>query len=142
MKTFSRRDMLKTSLLAPAAVAAAHSIGPMGAALEPHGNAEPFIEPLRDSDDKAMKAAGRERLLLDFGWRFHFGHASDPGKDFGYGGITGNFQKTGNFMPAGTLAFDDSDWRALDLPDGQIAVSRRGTVVRRRRARLGRREAT
>ena len=24
----------------------------------------------------------RERLLLDFGWRFAFGHATDPGKDF------------------------------------------------------------
>ena len=60
---------------------------------------------------------GRERLLLDFGWRFHFGHADDPSKDFGYGGSTwGNFQKTGNFMPAGAIAFDDSEWRSIDLP--------------------------
>jgi beta-galactosidase len=117
MKTFSRRDMLKTSLLAPAAVAAVQGMGPMGAALEaPREGAEPWVEPLREGDDKAIKAAGRERLLLDFGWRFHFGHASDPAKDFGYGGTTGNFQKTGSFMPAGTIAFDDSDWRSLDLP--------------------------
>jgi len=60
---------------------------------------------------------GRERLLLDFGWRFHFGNANDPAKDFGFGsGRSGNFQKTGNFLPAGALAFDDSDWRPLDLP--------------------------
>ena len=26
----------------------------------------------------------RERLLLDFDWRFHFGHANDPAKDFGF----------------------------------------------------------
>ena len=46
MKTFSRRDMLKTSLLAPAAVAAVQGMGPMGSAMEvPHGHAEPFIEP-------------------------------------------------------------------------------------------------
>jgi beta-galactosidase len=115
MKTFSRRDMLKTSLLAPAAVAAAHTIAPMGVAIEPPPE-PPFLEPLREADDNAMKTAGRERLLLDFGWRFHFGHATDPSKDFGYGGITGNFQKTGNFMPAATMAFDDSDWRPLDLP--------------------------
>ena len=33
MKTFSRRDLLKSSLLAPAA-AAAQGMGPMGAAIE------------------------------------------------------------------------------------------------------------
>src|SRR5579859_6577872 len=118
MKTFSRRDVLKTSLLAPAAVAAVQGIGPIASAMEVSRQpAEPFFEPpLRDSDDKAMKSAGRERLLLDFGWRFHFGNANDPAQDFGFGGATGNFQKTGNFMPAGTIAFDDGDWRALDLP--------------------------
>src|SRR5947207_7572538 len=118
MKTFSRRDMLKTSLLAPAAVAAVQGMGPIGSAMEvSRANAEPFFEsPLRDADDKAMKSAGRERLLLDFGWRFHFGNANDPAQDFGFGGATGNFQKTGNFMPAGTIAFDDGDWRGVDLP--------------------------
>ncbi len=110
--------MLKTSLLAPAAVAAVQGMGPMASVMEvSHEHAEPFIEPpLRDSDDQAMKSAGRERLCLDFGWRFHFGNANDPAQDFGFGGATGNFQKTGNFMPAGTIAFDDSQWRPVDLP--------------------------
>ncbi len=64
-----------------------------------------------------LPVAGRERLLLDFGWRFHFGHADDPGKDFGFGGpAVGNFQKTGNFMPACSIAYDDSEWKNLDLP--------------------------
>jgi beta-galactosidase len=118
MKTFSRRDMLKTSLLAPAAVAAAHGMGPISSAMEaPRYEAQPMPEPiLRDASSDAMRTAGRERLLLDFGWRFHFGDANDPAKDFGFGGQTGNFQKTGNFMPAGTLAFDDEDWRPVDLP--------------------------
>ena len=119
MKTFSRRDVLKTTLLAPAAVAAVQSMGPMSAAMEiPREPQSPSIEPItRDANDKAMKSAGRERLLLDFGWRFHFGNADDPAKDFGFGsGATGNFQKTGNFMPAGTIAFDDSEWREVDLP--------------------------
>src|SRR5579863_10204501 len=116
MKTFSRRDMLKTSLLAPAAVAAVQGMGPIGAAMELPP--DPIFEPpLRDADDQAMKGAGRERLLLDFGWRFHFGNANDPKKDFDFGsGETGNFQKTGNFIPAGTMAFDDGDWRSVDLP--------------------------
>ena len=62
-------------------------------------------------------AAGRQRLLLDFGWRFHLGHACDPAKDFGFGGgRAGNFQKTGNFLRPGSLAFDDSEWKPVDLP--------------------------
>ena len=114
MKKFSRRDVLKTSVLASAA-ATVHGIAPLAAAMETGPEtAERFPElPVRNADNEAMKSAGRERLLLDFGWRFHFGHASDPDKDFGF---TGNFQKTGNFVPAGTLAFDDSEWRDLDLP--------------------------
>ena len=59
----------------------------------------------------------RERLLLDFGWRFHFGHAVDAAKDFGYNtGRNGSFQKTGNFLPAAALPFDDSGWSDVDLP--------------------------
>ena len=114
MKNFSRRDILKTSLLASAGAAAVHGIGPIAAAMEIRPDkTEPFEPPLRDTNDEAMKSAGRERLLLDFGWRFQFGHASDPAKDFRF---DGNFQKTGNFVPAGALAFDDSTWHALDLP--------------------------
>ena len=29
---------------------------------------------------------------------------------------SGNFQKTGNFLPAGSIAFDDGDWKPVDLP--------------------------
>ena len=109
----TRRDVLKASLLAPAIAAAAKGIRlnpPMtGAASDSSILMDPAASP--------VPGAGRERLLLDFGWRFHFGHADDPGKDFGFGGATwGNFQKTGNFMPAGAIAFDDGDWRSIDLP--------------------------
>ncbi|HWC16719.1 MAG TPA: twin-arginine translocation signal domain-containing protein, partial [Terriglobales bacterium] len=115
MKKISRRDVLKTSLLASAGAAAAHGMGSIAAAMEtgPESSGSFFAPPVPDKNDEAMKSAGRERLLLDFGWRFHFGHADDPAKDFGF---TGNFQKTGNFVPAGTMAFDDSQWRPLDLP--------------------------
>src|SRR5690349_12123880 len=114
MKKFSRRDVLKTSALASAA-AAVHGLSPIAGASEASSEATELFPkpPLHQADSEAMKSAGRERLLLDFGWRFHFGHASDLDKDFGF---TGNFQKTGNFVPAGTLAFDDSEWRDLDLP--------------------------
>jgi beta-galactosidase len=56
---------------------------------------------------------GRERLLLDFGWRFHLGHATDAALDFNF---RGNFSKTGGFGPVSTVLFDDSDWEAVDLP--------------------------
>lgn len=115
MKTFSRRDLLKSSLLAPAAVAA-HGITPVQSAV--HAAAE-LSGPLSPNASlaSAEPGAGRERLLLDFGWRFHFGHADDPAKDFGFGSAgAGNFQKTGNFIPAGAIAFDDAEWRGTDLP--------------------------
>jgi beta-galactosidase len=115
MKTLSRRDLLKSSLLAPAVVAA-HGMTPMSAAMQVAGEAS---GPLSTSTapKTQIQGAGRERLLLDFGWRFHLGNANDPEKDFGFGGgRAGNFQKTGNFLPAGAMAFDDGAWRGVDLP--------------------------
>ncbi|HEX3472015.1 MAG TPA: glycoside hydrolase family 2 TIM barrel-domain containing protein [Silvibacterium sp.] len=116
MKPFSRRDLLKTSLLAPAAAVAVNTMGPFGVALQAATEA-PVPLPASTARESAMQGAGRERLLLDFGWRFHFGNADDPAKDFAFGsGRTGNFQKTGNFLPAGAIAFDDGEWRSVDLP--------------------------
>jgi beta-galactosidase len=116
MKTFSRRDVLKTSLLAPAVAATAHALGPIDPAV--HAASEvsgPLSAPA--SLASATPGAGRERLLLDFGWSFHFGHADDPAKDFGYGSASaGNFQKTGSFMPAGSSFYSDADWSRIDLP--------------------------
>jgi beta-galactosidase len=59
----------------------------------------------------------RERLLLDFDWRFHLGDANDITRDFGFGhggDQAAEFNKSGDlFMPRN---FDDSSWRAVDLP--------------------------
>jgi len=119
MKNWTRRDLLKTSLLAPALVTAAHEAVGNGKAQvgTPGAAAATGTPPAGATPASPGSGAGREQLLLDFGWRFHFGHADDPGKDFGFGGgRSGNFQKTGNFLPASGLAFDDSDWQPLDLP--------------------------
>ncbi|MDR3699876.1 MAG: beta-galactosidase GalA [Candidatus Sulfopaludibacter sp.] len=97
MKRWTRRSVLQGALALPA-VAAASDAG--SAAEGPQPQAAP-------------KAGGRERLSLDFGWRFHFGHAGDAAQDFNF---RGNFSKTGNFGPVGTLLFDDSDWKPVDLP--------------------------
>jgi beta-galactosidase len=116
MKTVSRRDLLKTSIMVPAGIAAAQGLGPMGSALHrAEQNSEPL--PISAAREASIPGAGRERLLLDFDWRFHFGNADDPTKDFDFGGgRTGNFQKTGNFLPASTLAYDDGDWQPVNLP--------------------------
>ncbi len=66
-----------------------------------------------------MQILGRDRRhLLDFGWRFHFGHADDPAKDFGFGAQNreATFAKSGAFPPVTRANFDDSQWRAVDLP--------------------------
>ena len=113
MSKVSRRDVLKTGLLAPAAIAVANGMGPVGIAMQAGGNApEPHLAgytvPESSEPSAGEPGAGRERLLLDFGWRFHFGNADDPAQDLEFGsGRTGNFQKTGNFLPAGAIAFDE-----------------------------------
>ena len=115
MKTLSRRDLLKTSLLAPAAVAA-QRMGPNGCRNRGNfpGDASAALNAM---PNPSASGPYRERLLLDFGWRFHFGHANDATKDFGFGaGRSGGFQKTGGFLPPSTLGFDDSDWKPVDLP--------------------------
>src|SRR3990170_1976382 len=58
----------------------------------------------------------RERINFDDDWKFNFGHAADPRKDFNFL-IAPIFSKTGK---AETTAidrkFNDSTWRSLDLP--------------------------
>jgi len=121
MKAFSRRDMLKGSLLAPAVAAATSGMNPVAAAMQAAAESTgplPAAGPQSPAGGaSAQPASARERLLLDFGWRFHLGDSCDANKDFGFGsGRGGNFQKTGGFLAASSLAFDDSDWKPIDLP--------------------------
>lgn len=61
------------------------------------------------------KGPAREKLLLDFGWKFHFGNAANPEKDFNYG-IDEVFAKTGDGVDAAKINFNDSSWRKVNLP--------------------------
>lgn len=61
--------------------------------------------------------SSREKLLMDFGWRFAFGHPSDSKKDFNFS--TSYFSylaKAGYADGAAAPGFDDRAWRKLSLP--------------------------
>jgi beta-galactosidase len=61
-------------------------------------------------------AQPRKKINFDDDWRFHFGHAADPVKDFNYG-LSAIFSKSGKTdNTALGLQFNDSGWRKLNLP--------------------------
>lgn len=58
----------------------------------------------------------RKRINIDDNWRFHFGNAADPAKDFNYS-IATIFSKSGGAArTAVDPRFVDTTWRSLDLP--------------------------
>lgn len=61
-------------------------------------------------------ASAQQKLSLDEGWKFHFGHAANPEKDFNYG-LSTIFSKSGA-APATAIdpRFNDSTWRSIDVP--------------------------
>lgn len=62
------------------------------------------------------QSSPRKHLNIDNDWKFHFGNASDPDKDFNYS-IETIFSKSGGAR--GTAIdphFNDSSWRKLDVP--------------------------
>ncbi len=52
-------------------------------------------------------AVARERLLLDFGWKFHLGNEWGNGQ---------SLAKSGSGIGPASIAFSDASWRSLDLP--------------------------
>ncbi|MGH9405278.1 MAG: beta-galactosidase GalA [Terriglobia bacterium] len=108
MPKLTRRDFMKSGV---AASAGASSI----VAGTERMLATQSSQPAAPGAASSAAGAGRERLLLDFGWRFHLGHANDPEKDFGYGHGRA-YQKTGAFFMPSRPDFDDSAWTAIDLP--------------------------
>ena len=62
---------------------------------------------LAGSSATAADAGPRERLLADFGWRFHLGNESK---------IAQNLAKAGSGYGPASIDFSDASWRSLDLP--------------------------
>ena len=64
----------------------------------------------------------RKKINFDDDWKFHFGNAADPVKDFNYG-ITAVFSKSGKTdNTALAIKFNDDDWRKLDLPHDWVVA--------------------
>ena len=104
MPRLTRRQLLKSGLLASAG-AAANNLIP-----------DQVTEAMQTS--AAAPPQTRERLSLDFGWRFALGHTNDARKDFGYGERRreGQFAKSGSFLAVTRANFDDKNWKPVDLP--------------------------
>ncbi|MGH8024978.1 MAG: sugar-binding domain-containing protein [Limisphaerales bacterium] len=60
----------------------------------------------------------RERLNMDFDWRFALGDADDPAKDFDPANSYFTYlAKAGNGAGAAAADFDDRSWRTVNLPN-------------------------
>src|SRR5437667_11722723 len=70
---------------------------------------------LRFGAIRRSRPARRERLLLDRNWRFALGHAANPAMDFEFA-RSRCLVKAGEGRGAASPSFDDSTWRAVDVP--------------------------
>ena len=67
----------------------------------------------------------REKILLDEGWKFAFGHAADPAKDFGCGTEYFNYlTKANSIHNEGPYAqkFDDAAWQTVTVPHDWVTT--------------------
>jgi len=110
MSDWTRRDFIKIGAATTGSAMLPGATNRLLAAEVPASS-----QPVAHTSGAAEVAGPRERLLMDFGWRFHLGNANNPEKDFGYGSRS-EFSKTNDLFAPSQSDFDDSQWRALDLP--------------------------
>jgi beta-galactosidase len=119
LPNWTRRDLLKVALAASAEAAATKSALPFSTVAGTASVATlqtPSALPSNAARSEAVLSP-RQRLLLDFGWRFHLGHAQDPIKDFGFGAQDAEtFAKSDSAGSVSTTDFDDKGWAQIDLP--------------------------
>jgi beta-galactosidase len=113
MGKWTRRDLVKAGLAASASVITGNEL--LAEPLESRLAATPPVFAQVNPDQPNTL---RERLLLDYGWRFALGNANVPDKDFGFGKLRreGTFAKAGRVDGPAAPRFDDSAWRKVDLP--------------------------
>jgi len=97
MFEISRRSLLRTGIVLTASSVLSRRVGQRAAGYQ----------------DTSVEAP-REKLLFDIGWKFQFGHGSDPARDLGFG-RAGRLCQDRDFEFS-KAKFDDSKWRPLNLP--------------------------
>jgi beta-galactosidase len=108
MENWTRREFMKATARASAGLATLHAAQlPLIADQSGSSSAQPHSGEFRSST--------RWRSLLDSDWRFHFGHAVDATKDFGYSGQS-LFSKTGGMFEPSKPEFNLANWQTIDLP--------------------------
>lgn len=119
MTDISRRTLLKTAL-----ATCATYVVPVEAHELPAQPLAPVV------GDTAPLAGGMTKL--DKGWRFQFGNADQPAKDFDFGraGREGTYAKNGKLLPVADAKFDDSTWQLVNNPArlGRRAAVHRGSL--------------
>jgi beta-galactosidase len=113
MGKWTRRDLVKAGLAVSATAIAGNDL--KAEASEYHASVPHDVFPQVGA---AATISMRERLSLDYGWRFALGNANDPDKDFGFGKLRreGTFAKAGSVDGPAARRFDDSAWHKIDLP--------------------------
>src|SRR6478672_3755583 len=109
MATWRRRDVLKSGLVAGVSLVVPRGVQALAEAGESFATNE---EPRRK---ELLAASSRARLRLDRGWRFRLGRDADPAFGFEPSG-GGSYAKGGTLFAPSARDFDDSSWRAVDLP--------------------------
>ncbi len=114
MSEYTRRGLLKAGLAASAGIFTGTDSAAFAGDFQQPSAESAAAEQVAD----VAEASPRQRLLLDFDWRFHLGNAADQALDFGYGAPRreGTFAKAAFVAEVGEETFDDSSWRMLDLP--------------------------
>jgi beta-galactosidase len=107
MSSVTRRDVLRAGMALSASTLVPASVRRAEALLATY--------PDVPSAEASSAVTPRQRLLLDFGWKFFQRNGADPLHDLGFGKGQGDFAKSGEFEFA-TAKFDDSQWRSLNLP--------------------------
>jgi beta-galactosidase len=115
MTHISRRDLLGSGLALSTSSLMARTAWARTAALFARDPKAAGQNSAQGAAPAAAAMAPREQFLLDFGWKFMFGHGTDPARDLGFGNSQDDFAKTGDFKFA-KVGYDDSKWRALNLP--------------------------
>ena len=108
MAGISRRELLSSGLALSASSLVARSAWGRTAAMIAGS-------PGTASAESQAALAPREQLLFDFGWKFQFGHGTDPARDLGFGIRPGRLCQDRRFRLC-QGEFDDSKWRTLNLP--------------------------